>query len=198
MKQINPGELKQRIEVMCLKKWGNKYSWRTSDTIWSKVEASDKTNIFSKVGIGVKSYKFTIRMRDLTLHKAFKWRGRFYFLTDIKEINSMYLEVTAAQIEPRICTVTRTKTTKNELNRPIVNTETVTTFPGCLIEKYMGYAQQKPHAVNEVTYVLVTPKNINLSSGELVNIDGTTYNVQITHILDEYKNEYEITMKKDV
>lgn len=196
--QFNSGDLNQRIEVFCLRKWGTKYSWKTSDTIWSKVEALDKTNIFSNVGIGVKSYKFTIRKRPLTLHQAFRCNGRFYFLTDIKEINRMYLEVTAAQIEPKLCTVVRTKTIKNELNRPVTSSEILLTFPGCLTEKYIRYNQEKPQAINESSYVLVTPKDINLSAGELVKVEDITYNIQVVHSLDEYKNEYEISIKKDV
>lgn len=195
---MNPGELNQRIEVLCFKKWGTKYSWKSSATIWGKVEVLDKINIFSKVGIGVKSYKFTIRGRFLTLHQALNWRGRFYFLTDIKEIDRMYLEVTAAQIEPKLCTAVRTTTIKNELNRPVTSSEIFLTFPGCLTEKYIRYNQEKPQAINESTYVLVTPKSVILSAGELVKIEDIIYNIQIVHSLDEYKNEYEISIKKDV
>jgi hypothetical protein len=52
-------------------------------------------------------------------------------------------------------------------------------------------------AVNETRYVLVTPKIISLNTGELVTIGDATYAVEIPHTLDEYKNEYEISVRSD-
>lgn len=194
---MNPGELRQRINILALNGSDGVYEWGVLDTIWAKCESLDKTNIFSKVGIGVKSAKFTIRKRVLTLHQAIKWNGKHYFLTSIKEIDRMYYEVTAAQIEPRTCIATRKTTIKNALNRPIPGAPIVISFPGCLTERYMGYRQDKPQAINEISYVLVTPKVINLQLADLVKIGDDSYNVQITHTLDEYKNEYEIAAIKE-
>ena len=196
---FNPGQLDQKISVLELQSAGLVYGWAQKRVIYASAEKLDKTNLFSQVGIGVKSVKFTMRKQDLSLFNAFRWNGDFYFLTDINEINRMYYEVTAARIEPKTCVVTEIDTTqRNELNRPISTKNVVMTFPGCLIEKYMGYSQQKPQAVTEMTYVLVTPKAITLNVADLVEIDGTTYNVQIPHTLDPFKNEYEIAVKRDV
>lgn len=195
---MNAGEFNRRIDILTLANAGDVYSWGVSDTIWTNIEELDKINLFSKVGIGVKSAKFTIRKRALTLHNAFKWQGRHYFLTDIKEIDRMFYEVTAAQIEPKTCIATRNIISKNELNRPVSSPQTVATFPACLVEKYLGYQQQKPQAVNELTYVLITPKVIELQVADLVQVGSDTFNVQIVHSLDEYKNEYEINLNKDV
>src|SRR5690554_4713820 len=128
---MNPGELRQRVDVLILKDSDGVYEWDVLDSIWAKAEDLEKANLFSKVGIGVKSARFTIRRRPLTLHQAFRWQGKHYFLTDIS-IDRMYYEVTAAQIEPRSCVVTRKSTIKNELNRPIPGAPTVISFPGCL------------------------------------------------------------------
>jgi head-tail adaptor len=196
---MNPGELRHRIDILTLKNVENVYTWEVLDTIWAKAENLDKTNIFSKVGIGVNSAKFTIRKRTLTLHQAVKWQGRHYFLTDINEIDRMYCEVKAAQIEPKTCIATRKIFDRNELNRPVPgDPQTIATFPGYLVEKYLGYQQEKPQAVQELTYVLVTPKVIELKTADLITIGEKTYNVRIPHCLDEYKNEYEITLAKDV
>lgn len=196
---MNISELNCRIEVLTLEKLDNTFYWKVSFPIWAKHESLDKTNLFSKVGIGVNSAKFTIRKRAMTLHHAFRWQGRHYYLTDIKEVNRMFYEVTAAQIEPVTCIATRKKPGKNELNRPTPGEpQTIAVFPACLVEKYLGYQQQKPQAVNEITYVLVTPKAIGLKSADLVKIGDDTFNVQIVHSLDEYKNEYEINLTKDV
>lgn len=195
---MNPGELKHRINILALSRVDRVYTWEVIDTVWAKYEDLNKTNLFSKVGIGVKSAKFTIRKRNLTLFEAIRWQGKHYFITDIVEIDRMYLEVTAAQIEPRVCIAKRITSVKDQYNRPIPSEpEIIATFPACLVEKYLGYQQQKPQAMNEITYVLVTPKIIQLEVGDLVEIGEDTYNVQIVHELDEYKNEYEITINKE-
>lgn len=194
---FNPGQMDQKISVLELQSAGIAYDWVEKRVTCASAEKLDKTNLFSQVGIGVKSVKFTMRKQVLSLFNAFRWQGGFCFLTDIVEINRMYYEVTAARIEPKTCIVTRMEIAKDELNRPVRTKHVVMTFPGCLVEKYMGYAQQKPQAVSEMTYVLVTPKAITLDLADLVEIEGITYNVQVLHTLDQYKNEYEITVKKD-
>ncbi|QEY34619.1 hypothetical protein FL966_05885 [Caproiciproducens galactitolivorans] len=195
---MNAGELNEQISVLELQQIGIVCGWNVKRVMFGKVEKLNKTNLFSQVGIGVKSVKFTVRKQDLSLFNAFRWKGDFYFLTDIVEIKRMYYEVTAARIEPKICTVTRITVTKNERKNPVKRKEILLTFPGCLVEKYMGYAQQKPQAVSEIQYVLVTPKAVALKLADLVEIEGVTYNVQIAHTLDQYKNEYEILVQKDV
>ncbi len=195
---FNPGQLDQKVDVLEFINSGIAYGWNPVRTIYASVEQLTQKNLFSEVGIGVRSVKFTIRKQNLTLGNAFRWQGDFYFLTQVDEIQRLYYEVTAARIEPKTCAVTRITTTKNELKNPVKQKEILLTFPGCLVEKYMGYAQQKPQAVSEMQYVLVTPKAIDLLLADLVEIDGVTYNVQIAHTLDQYKNEYEIVVKKDV
>lgn len=197
---MNPGELNERMPILELRKTENTYAWETSSKIWAKVEQLTGSNLFSKVGLGAKSIKFTIRKKsDLTLHNAFSWKGKHCFLTDIKEIDHAYYEVSAALIEPRICNIERNlKPKRNELNRPIYDGPTTISFPGCLTEKYMGHTQNEPMATKEMRYVLVTPKIIELECGELVTIDDIAYNVLIAHTLDEYKNEYEIIVKEDI
>lgn len=186
------------IEILTLNNIGTAYSWGVSASTWAKVERLDKVNLFSKVGIGVASAMFSMRKCVLTLHNAISWQGKHYFLTDIIEVKRKYFEVMAAQIEPKICIATRNSTTLNELNRPILTSQQVATFPACLVEKYLGYQQEKPQAVQDMTYVLVTPKDIELQVADLVTVGQETYNIRIPHCLDEYKNEYEMTLIKDV
>jgi hypothetical protein len=196
---MNPGEFKDKLSVLGLKQTGNTYAWESTSGLWAKAEQLNGNNLFSKVGLGAKSIKFTIRKKsDLTLHNAFGWQGKHCFLTDIIEKDRMYYEVAAALIEPRTCSVERTgEPVLNELNRPIYSEDTTVTFPGCLTEKYLGHTQGEPMATNETRHVLVTPKLIILVVGELVTINNTSYTVIIPHLLDEYKNEYEIMVKED-
>ena len=86
----------------------------------------------------------------------------------------------------------------DEHNRPQETEEVFLTFPAVITEKYLKYAQDEVHGENDLTFVLVTPKEIQLIPGDLVEISGDFYNVRICHTLDEYKNEYEIQREKDV
>lgn len=195
----DPGELGEQISVLELRHENSTYLWAEQADIWVKAEPQTQKNLFSQVGTGVKSVKFTIWKRDLTLNNAFLWRGRHCFLTDITDIDCLCCEVTAALIEPQTCSVKQTSTpTKDDLNRPIYAPPEVIIFPACLTEKYLGYTQDRPMAVTETTFVLVTPKAITLTVGELVTVGGFQYTVIIPHELDSYKNEYEVTRKGDV
>ena len=48
----------------------------------------------------------------------------------------------------------------------------------------------------------MTPKAVQLLEGDLVTVTegpaAAVYNVQSSHVLDEYKNEYEIMYSRDI
>jgi hypothetical protein len=196
---MNPGELNNKISVMSVKLTGKTYYWEQTSGIWAKVEQLKGNNLFSQVGIGVKSIQFTIRKNSaLSLHNAFQWQGKHCFLTNINEVDRGFYEVTAALIDPKLCIIKRTdKPTKDSLNRPVYSAPENITFPGCLVEKYAGHKQENPMAIIEMRYVVVTPKVIELEIGELITIDNVNYEVLVKHTLDEYKNEFEIVFKGD-
>lgn len=183
--------------ILELSQQGDTYEWQESGRIWAKSEPQSKTNLFSKVGLGKKSIKFTMRKRPLTLHDAIRWQGKHCFLTDIREVDRMYLEVTAALIDPVPCIAFHTGNTLDAMNRPTFQDTRIAAFPGFLTEKYLGFEQKEVHAETQTTYVLVTPKAIVLQSGDVVQIGTDSYTVRIIHTLDEYKNEYEIAMGRD-
>lgn len=197
---MNPGELNEKVYVLKFKNEENTYSWEQASCLRVKTERLTSNNLFSRVGLGAKSVRFTIRKKsDLTLHDAFRWNGKHCFLTDIVNIDRMYYEVTAALIEPVLCTVERTKEpTLGELNRPIYDGSShFIKFQVCMTEKYVKQIQEQPMTTIESCYVLVTPKVIELINGELVNINDVAYEVIVSHTLDEYKNEYEIKERRN-
>ncbi|MDF2844803.1 MAG: hypothetical protein K0R00_3229 [Herbinix sp.] len=196
---FNLGEFRDRIFVLELKLNQSMYSWTNVRGLWSKVELLNGNNIFSKVGLGAKSIKFTIRKRDdISLFNAMNWYGKHCFITDIKPVDRMYYEVTAALIEPTICIIEKeSEQTLDELNRPVYGESIQITFPGYLTEKYLGHTQGEPMAQVETIFVLVTPKPIVMESSELVTICNKRYTVLVAHTLDEFKNEYEILFKED-
>lgn len=197
---MNPGELKERISILSLNQTDTTYSWEVTSDIWSKVEQLRGGNSFLKAGMDVKTLRFTLRNRsDLTLHNAFSWKGKHCFLFDIKEEGSMYYKVYAALIEPLPCSAEQTGEPRlNELNRPVYDSSTIITFPGYLTEKSLEVRQANPMSYKESRYVLITPKSVVLRSGDLVTVKDVTYKVIISHTLNEYKNEYEITAKEDI
>lgn len=192
---IDPGSLNEPISILELQKNDTEYSWNAIATAWAKSEQQKEKNIFSAVGISVKSVKFILWKQNFTLINAFRWKGKFCFLTNIEDVDCLFYEVTAALIEPRPCAVTHVTTEKNELKNPVaVKSETIT-FPAVLTEKYLGFEQKEPQAITETTYVLVTPKVIELLISDLVDISGKKYCVHVAHTLDECKNEYEVYRK---
>jgi len=195
---MKAGELQDEISILELKCSGGEYSWEVAEAAFAKAERLKGNNIFSSVGLGARSVKFTIRQCPLSLHNAIEWNGRHCFLTDIISIDREYYEITAALIEPRTCTVSRKTFDRDTLNRLVLSEESTLTFPAVLTEKYLGHTQGEPMATVEIRYVLVTPKVIALRPGEIVAVDSQPFNVLLAHTLDEYKNEYEITRKEDV
>lgn len=196
-------ELKERITVLDLCCDGKNYAWKERighGKLWAKVEYPSQRNIFSSIGLSARSIKFTVRKRDdITLHNAILYQEKHCFLTDIKELDRAYMEILAALVEPRACTVERTgEPTLDELNRPVYGEPERITFPGYLVEKYISYKQNEPMVTQVKQYVLVVPKAVKLGVGEIVKIDDVPYVVAIAHELDEYKNEYEITTEGDV
>lgn len=197
---MNPGELNEKIYVLKIIKIEDIYSWEQVSSLRAKTERLTGNNLFSRVGLGAKSIKFTIRKKnDLTLHDAFCWNGKHCFLTDIVNIDRMYYEVTAALIEPALCSVERTSDPKlDAYNRPIYDENSYTIrFPACMTEKYIRQTQEQPMTTIESCYVLVTPKEIELLTGEIVIINDAKYEVLVSHTLDEYKNEYEIRERRN-
>lgn len=192
------GNMKEPVAILRLHQQGDTYEWQKSSQIWTKAEPQSKINLFSKVGIGQKSIRFTMRKQNLTLHDAIRWQRKHCFLTDIREIDRMYLEVTAALIDPAPCIAFHTNHALNDLNRPAFEDTRIAEFPGFLTEKYLGFEQKEIQAEIETTYVLVTPKAVTLQPGDLVQVGEDFYTVKIIHNLDGYKNEYEIHRKEHV
>lgn len=190
--------LNHRIEILALAQKAGGYEWVRAGQVWGAVEMSDRKNLFSAVGIGARGAEIIIRSRVLTLHNAARWNGRHCFLTGIvPQDNRLYLELTAALVTVRTCTVTRQTTILDALNRPVAGPAETVSFPGVLTEKYMGKETLRPQDAITVRYVLVTPKPVVLAPGEPVTIGGSCYAVEVCHTLDEYKNEYEIARKAD-
>lgn len=184
MAWIGAGDLKERLAVrrFVFDEAEGRWLWETEWNSWAKATEDDRSNLFSSVGIGARGVTFIMRRNaKLTLHKAFLWRGKHCFLTAITDHEQPGFSVVKAAV---VDTVTCRMDAQTELPGAY--------FPGILTEKYIKHEQQDPMSVNLMQMVLVTAKDIALSPGTLVQVQGKLWEILAPHELDSFKNEYEI------
>lgn len=200
---IDAGDLSERLELLELEETqADTWEWVSRGRLWAQVEVDGGKNLFSSVGIGARNAKLVLRTRPLSLCQALRWRGQHLFLTGITKLDRMHLNVQAALVNVVTCLATRTEDTVGAAGRPVAAETMRISFPGILTEKYARYEREETHAENDTSYVLVVPKEISLQAGDLVTVqDGpakAVYAVTICHVLDHFKNEYEIARRGDV
>lgn len=200
---IDAGDLSERLELLELEETqADTWEWVSRGRLWAQVEVDGGKNLFSSVGIGARNAKLVLRARPLSLCQALRWRGQHLFLTGITKLDRMHLNVQAALVNVVTCLAARTEDTVGAAGRPVAAETMRISFPGILTEKYAKYEREETHAENDTGYVLVVPKVISLKAGDLVTVqDGpakAVYAVTICHVLDQFKNEYEIARRGDV
>lgn len=200
---IDAGKLRDVLQVLELKENPKgTWTWQKVRKARGQVELSTGRNLFSTVGIGARGAELILRRQPLTLHNALLWGEQHLFLSAILPEGRLHLRVQAALVEPVTCLATRTEDTVGEAGRPTTAETMRMTFPGVLTEKYARYEREETHAENETSYVLVVPKAIQLKASDLVTVQEgpakAVYYVTICHVLDPYKNEYEIVWQGDV
>lgn len=200
---IDAGKLRDVLQVLELAESPEgTWTWQKVRKARGAVELSTRSNLFSTVGIGARGAEIILRRQPLTLHNALLWGEQHLFLTAILPEGRLHLRVQAALVEPVECLATRTEDTVGEAGRPTTAETMRVTFPGVLTEKYTRYEREETHAENETSYVLVVPKVVQLKASDLVTVqEGPAkgvYYVTICHVLDPYKNEYEIVWRGDV
>lgn len=200
MKPVNYGTLRERVQVMELQRDGAVWSWQPVAETWAQIKVDGKKNLFSTVGIGARNAALVMRARDIDLHHAILWKGQYLFLTSIiMQDNRRYLDVQAALVQPVTCTAQERDFDRGAMGQAVERKGETITFPACITEKYVGYEDMEGrYAQAPITYVLVTPKAIELHVGQIVRMDGKAMGVMKCHVLDEWKNEYEVMCNRDV
>ena len=186
---IDAGSLDQRLERLELQQTAeNTWEWVSVGRLWGQVALDNgiSKNLFSSVGIGARNANLVIRTRDITLHQALRWKGQHLFLTAITKRDRTHLDVQAALVNVDMVTLQADRNTAEM------------TFPGVLTEKYVRHTQEWPMSVNDVSLVLVVPKEVKLRPGCLVAARERLWEILIPHELDQYKNEYEIGSRRDL
>lgn len=184
MSRHQMGEFRRRLTKLRLETTPEEIVWRESDGIWAKAERRSGGNIFSSVGLSAESWTFTIRAQDLTTADALRLGLQHHFITSIEEELPGFFTVQTARVNIVQC--------QADLRDGGLR------FPAALTEKYIRHDQQLPPAVNTSCFVLVTPKQVDLKEGSLVDVAGEAYCVQIGHRLDAVKNEFEIVRARDL
>lgn len=200
---VDAGSLNERLERLELQQTEeNTWKWVSVGRLWGQVTVDGGKNLFSSVGIGSRNAKLVIRSRNLTLHEALRWKGQHIFLTSITNRDRLHLDLQGALVSVVTCKGNGYTTAVGAGNRPVKQEKAEQTFPGVLTEKYVRHETEDSYAKAKRLLVLVTPKEIGLLEGDLVTVaDGpaaAVYSVQTRHVLDEFKNEYEIMYSRDI
>lgn len=182
---IDAGQLRDPLLVLELAEVpGGGWGWKAVRSAWGRVELTARKNIFSQAGIGARGAEILIRRQALELGNALRWGAQHLFLTAILPEGRLHLRLQAALVDLSDCQADPG--------------EGGVRFPGILTEKHLKWDQPEPYSTNTLTYVLVTPKAVRLRRGGLVTVDGVNYEVQLAHVLDKWKNEYEIVRTEDL
>lgn len=200
---IDAGKLAEKVKVLQFTEaQQGVWEWKPIRPAYAQVELSAGRSLFSNVGIGARAAELILRRQALTLHNAILWGDKHLFLTSIVPEGRTHLRAEAAIVSAAECSATRTESALGEGNRPVSAEVMRVAFPGILTEKYMRYEREETHAETDAGYVLVTPKQIALKAGDLVAVQGgpakAQYHVTAAHVLDSFKNEYEIAFRSDV
>ncbi|MCI5842349.1 MAG: hypothetical protein MR004_01600 [Clostridiales bacterium] len=182
------GDLRERVEILICEQnaAGTEMAWRAERSVWANVQPSTARTIFSTAGLSAPGVEILLRCQPLERTQAIRWHSQHVFITDINQRDLSHILVTGAIVPISQCVA--------DVHTGFAGLK----FPAILTEKYLKHEQLEPYAVNIVTYVLVTPPAVELQRGGLVRVDGTAYEVQLAHVLDSTKREYEIVRREDL
>lgn len=179
---IDAGELRERIEILEFMKIASSYSWEVSRNSWAKVEPASKKRIFSAYATSTEGINFTIRRQELSRANAIRFAGHHCFITSIVPLGRLHLRVEAALVDIVQCE----------------DKYTETRFPAVMAEIYARHSELEPMDINTLRHVLVTPKEIELIPGKLVNVADEPWPILVAHNLDPWHNNYEIGRTVDL
>lgn len=205
MKQfIDAGSLNQRATILQIQEVHPRvWNWVSVRNTWMAIDEKTIKNLFSSVGVGARGCELILRQQTLDCFYAIRYRDMHLLLTAVTPHGRGHLQVSAAKVHPLQCTAQREKDGLGKNNRPITRKYKIATFPGILTDKYAGYQRLSTHAETTQTYVLVTPKQIVLEAGNILSFSAGPLHKSIgeitdVHLLEQYKNEYEFVIRKDV
>lgn len=192
--------LDKRVEILRLiKETGPPPAWRWSGAkrSWAAPAVQQRKNLIAKTGNGAKTVVFTLSKQPFGMDRAILYQGTYHLPTDVDQSSPAVTVVTTAQVPVCTCRALRSAGRRDNLGRPTDEQAEVARFPAAVVEKWTGYAQETPQQVNDTTLVLLTPKEVLLRPKDVVEIEGMDRPcvIRICHLLDEYRNEYEVSLR---
>lgn len=200
---VGAGDLRDRGRILILmERMPGVFAWVRDRPVWMQVELDSRKNLFSSVGLGARNAKLTIRTQRLSLYEAIAWGGRALYITSMVVGRDGRTACEAAVVDFTDCTASvEGEISRDARNRPVLGIRRTIRFPAVVTEQYVHYARDESHGVSSAGLVLVVPKAVpTLKAGDLVTLEGAQggpYDVQTAHLLDPYKNEYEIVRHQD-
>lgn len=195
-KRLLANELRQKADILTLRFDGEKNAWHWEKTVWAGITLTERRSYFSSIGIGAREAEIVLRAAsELTLHRAMRSEGKFFFLTSIVPAeNRMRLTVRAAVCESVTLTAKpQSLKGRDAMNRPVEIALPGFTFPGILTERYYRNDEEDFYRAEVQQRALVTPRAIVLRAGDLVQPgEETPYTVRQVLDLDPFRNEYVI------
>ena len=198
-------ELKEKVEILGLSRQeatGN-YVWEPIRRSWAAVQLNlSKRNIFSTIGIGARDATLILRSTvPVTMFNAVRWKEQFFFITSlVSSVSKDRYDIKAAICDPITLTAKpQAKTSRDNLNRPIISQLPAFLFPGILTELYQRNTADEVLRSGTTTVALIAPKAIMLRAGDLIQQgDDAPYMVRQVLDLDPYKNEYVLERQEDI
>lgn len=187
---MDAGKLDKRLRVLSYDG-----EWTDAFGAWASMEEKDRI-IYSALATSKQGAKFVMRTNKITPANLILFGAQYYAIGSVQHTEG-YVTVTAAEVEPIKCTASAPSITYDELNFPTYGTSVKTEFYGILAEKYVNWKQEQPNASLELGVILVTPKQVELASGDVVTANGKEYAVTACHLMDKFRNEYEIAERTD-
>ena len=174
---MQTGDLREKVTLLTLQKDGDVWTYQDGKTVYAAAKVSERGTILSSMGMGARAAEMTFRAANAPgLMQALRWRGKTYVVSTVLPDLRLWTQITAALVELRTAKV-----------------KGVVTFPAIVLERYIRWASEKPMDTTAESYMLITPKEIELQAADLLAIDGLgTYHVTTLHRTDPAKNEYEI------
>ena len=180
MSKYDIGAFRYQADLMRYTQTSSGWAWTKVRNLWTIAERGSGKNIFSAVGLGAESWRFTLRAQDLSIKDAIRFDGYHHFISNVQEVERGFWVADAARVAVAACQYGGMS------------------FEAAVTEKYVTFNQMTPQSENHITYVLVTPKVIELQPGAYLSIDGHDYSILLKHELDPVKNEYEVKRVEDL
>lgn len=180
------GDLREKLTVLTLSHTTGAWSWIPLRQTWANIAPAKGQTIFSRVGTGAPGVSLVCRKQSIRPGQLLRWKDQYIYPVAVRSRGLTHLEVDGAIVQLSACCASP------DAQPPGAR------FPAILTEKYLKHEQEDPYSVNDLTYVLVTPPEIMLRPGTLVQVDTLNYEVLVVHALDPSKLEYEINRRGDL